>query len=141
VADPQMHQIGEAASRAGLSFRTVRYYEEVGLVVPSGRTEGGFRLYTDADIERLALVKQLKPLDFSLDDLRELLEARDRLAEDDLAAEERAALGARLGAFVDQATERCQTLRRELEQVEAVTATLVKEAKAVRRKVTAARRG
>jgi DNA-binding transcriptional MerR regulator len=43
---------------------------EVGLVLPSGRSDGGFRLYTDDDIERLQLVKHMTPLDFSLDPLR-----------------------------------------------------------------------
>jgi MerR family transcriptional regulator, copper efflux regulator len=140
VADPEMHQIGEAASRAGLSFRTVRYYEEVGLVIPSGRTEGGFRLYTDADIDRLLLVKQLKPLDFSLDDLRELLEARDGLAHSELDEGERAELASRLAGFADQASQRCEDLRGRLEQVESVAAALAKEAKVARRRAAAAQR-
>jgi MerR family transcriptional regulator, copper efflux regulator len=65
-----VHRIGEAAGRVGLSLRTVRYDEEIGFVVPSARTDGGFRLYTDADIDRLLMVKQLTPLDFSLDEVR-----------------------------------------------------------------------
>jgi MerR family transcriptional regulator, copper efflux regulator len=77
-----MHQIGEVAEAVGLSLRTIRYYEEVGVVPPSGRTAGGFRLYTDGDIERLLLVKQMKPLDFSLEEMRDLLQTRDRLAAD-----------------------------------------------------------
>ena len=74
-------QIGEVAERVGLSLRTIRYYEEIGLVSPSGRTEGGFRLYTDADIERLRLVKALKPVGMSLDTLGELMECVDLLRE------------------------------------------------------------
>jgi DNA-binding transcriptional MerR regulator len=58
-------QIGEVAERTALSLRTIRYYEEVGLVPPSARTQGGFRLYTEADVERLLLVKRMKPLEFS----------------------------------------------------------------------------
>lgn len=56
--DSEMHQIGEVAEAVGLSLRTIRYYEEVGVVPPWGRTAGGFRLYTDDDIERLRLVKR-----------------------------------------------------------------------------------
>ena len=131
VRDDGMHQIGQVAGQVGLSLRTVRYYEEVGLVVPSGRTEGGFRLYTDHDINRLVLVRQLKPLDFSLDELRSILMLRDQLAqESDPGA--CAQLADRLDAYADTAAERCDRLRAQLEQVEAVTATLRGEAAAVR---------
>lgn len=67
-------QIGEVAARTGLSLRTIRYDEEVGVVPPSARSTGGFRLYAESDVARLELVMQMKPLDFSLDDLRDLLE-------------------------------------------------------------------
>lgn len=66
-------QIGEVAERVGLSLRTVRYYEEVGLVVPVSRTPGGFRLYDEEAVERLALVRDLKPLGFSLEEIREIV--------------------------------------------------------------------
>lgn len=72
-------QIGEVAARVGLSLRTIRHWDEMGLVVPSERSAGGFRLYTEADIERLALVKTLKPLDFSLEQMRDLLDTMDGL--------------------------------------------------------------
>ena len=62
--------------------------EEVGLVVPSGRTEGGFRLYTDSDVSRLRLVKALKPIGMSLETLSELLAAVDDLARHSLGAVE-----------------------------------------------------
>ena len=75
------HQIGAVAERLDLSLRTIRYYEEIGLVTPSGRTEGGFRLYTDADVERLRLVKALKPVGMSLDMLGELTECVDVLRD------------------------------------------------------------
>ena len=78
-------QIGEVAESVGLSLRTIRYYEEIGLVTPSGRTEGGFRLYTDADVERLRLVKTLKPVGMSLDTLGELVECVDLLRDGDAA--------------------------------------------------------
>jgi DNA-binding transcriptional MerR regulator len=62
-------------------MRTVRYYEEFGLVAPSKRTTGGFRLYNEADVERLELIKQMKPLGFSLEEMRELLDLLDELAQ------------------------------------------------------------
>lgn len=86
--DEPRYQIGEAAERVGLSLRTVRYYEEVGLVQPSARSRGGFRLYSDADVARLRVLKGMKPLGLSLDEIRELMEAFD-------ATERPAGLGAR----------------------------------------------
>ena len=92
-----MLQIGEVADRIGLSLRTIRYYEEVGLAVPSARSEGGFRLYTEDDVERLRVIMQMKPLGFSLEEMRELLQVlddggpADRLAHSRQAAAERVA--------------------------------------------------
>lgn len=73
-------QIGEVAERTSLSLRTIRYYGEVGLAAPSMRSPGGFRLYTEADVARLLLIKRMKPLDFSLDEMADLLRIMDTLA-------------------------------------------------------------
>jgi DNA-binding transcriptional MerR regulator len=126
----RMHQIGHVAATVGLSLRTVRYYEEVGLVPPSGRTEGGFRLYTDEDIERLELVKQLKPLEFTLEELRELMDSRDRLLDDATPARERELLRERMEGYVALAKERCKRLREQLSAVESVTRRLERETQA-----------
>lgn len=73
-------QIGDVAERTGLSLRTVRHYEEVGLLPPAERSAGGFRLYDDAAVQRLLVVKQMKPLEFTLEEMRELLDHVDELA-------------------------------------------------------------
>lgn len=130
----QMHQIGHVASRVGLSLRTVRYYGEVGLAQPSGRTEGGFRLYTDEDIARLELIKQLKPLEFSLEELRDLLAVRDGLRRDDLEQAPRRALSDRLAGYVDVTRQRCELLRDQLAAAQAVTDRLEREVRAHRRR-------
>src|SRR5260221_14715966 len=71
-------QIGDAAERTGLTQRTLRYYEEKGLLKGPTRMEGGFRLYSDEDVDRLERIKELKDLlGFSLADIREMLEADD----------------------------------------------------------------
>jgi len=71
-------QIGEAAEQAGITQRTLRYYEEKGLLDPPSRMEGGFRLYTPEDIERVGRIRQLKELlGFSLAEIKEMLEADD----------------------------------------------------------------
>lgn len=49
-------KIGEVAERTGLSIRSLRHYDEVGVVSPSGKTPGGFRLYSERDVERILLV-------------------------------------------------------------------------------------
>jgi MerR family transcriptional regulator, copper efflux regulator len=70
-----MH-IGEVADRTRLSHRTIRYYDETGLL-PAGRTEGGFREYTEVDVERLLLIRTLKPLGFALEEMRDVLDLLD----------------------------------------------------------------
>ena len=72
-------QIGVVAERLGLSIRTLHHWEEVGLVTPSARSVGGFRLYTEDDIARLTIIRRMKPLGFSLDEMRELLDAFESL--------------------------------------------------------------
>lgn len=127
---PATHQIGEVAERVGLSLRTVRYYEEQGLVEPDSRTEGGFRLYTDHQIDRLLLIKQMKPLGFSLDEMRELLTARDQLGSPAATAAERRAATATVAAFAVATEERCAKLRRTLVDGEVFADELRAEAEA-----------
>lgn len=86
-----MH-IGEVAERTSLSLRTLRHYDEIGLVVPSSRTEGGFRLYTDEDVARIMIVRRMKPLGYSLDEMRAVLDIVDRLTRDPDSATARADL-------------------------------------------------
>jgi len=63
-----MH-IGEVAARTDLSLRSLRHWEEVGLLRPSGRSEGGFRLYTEADVDKILVIRRMKPLGFTLDEM------------------------------------------------------------------------
>lgn len=74
-------QIGEVAERTGLSVRTIRFYEESGLVVPSARSQGGFRLHTDGDVARLQRIRRLKPLEFTLEEMREVLGLLDEVTD------------------------------------------------------------
>lgn len=70
--------IEQVATRTGLTKRTLRYYEEVGLLLPTERTEGNYRQYSEADIQRIEHIKRLRDLlGFSLNDIREMLEAED----------------------------------------------------------------
>ncbi|MGB4861963.1 MAG: MerR family transcriptional regulator [Tepidiformaceae bacterium] len=78
IPTERFFQIGEAAERAGLTQRTLRYYEEKGLLEPPTRMDGGFRLYSSEDMERLERIRQLKELlGFSLAEVKEMVEAED----------------------------------------------------------------
>lgn len=111
-------QIGEVAERTDLSLRTIRHYEEVGLVTPSARSHGGFRLYTEGDIARLEQVKRMKPLGLSLPETRDLLGVLDQLGGADHAPADRHDLLDRLACYCTTADDRCVRLRTELESAE-----------------------
>lgn len=81
--------IGAVAERTELSLRTLRHYDEIGLVNPSERSEGGFRLYSEADVERILLIRRMKPLDFTLEQMRELLDITHEVAQPDAPLEAR----------------------------------------------------
>jgi DNA-binding transcriptional MerR regulator len=127
ISQAGMMQIGEVADRVGLSLRTVRYYEEMGLLSPEKRTEGGFRLYTDAHVDRLSLIKRVKPLGFTVQEMRQLLDARDALAERDSDDAERAR--ELLSGFAEAAARRCDALRAELESAETLARQLRRESR------------
>lgn len=129
-------QIGEVATRVGLSLRTLRHWDEVGLVVPSARSAGGFRLYTEPDVQRLILAKTLKPLDFTLEQTRELLATIDAVQADsgqDSGAT--ADLLARLAVLRTAADSRIETLRAQLRGLEMLSRELRRLATESRRRM------
>ena len=67
-------KIGDLARRTQLSVRTLHHYDQIGLLSPSERSEGGHRLYTEADIAHLQRILSLRALGFSLDEIRRCLE-------------------------------------------------------------------
>jgi MerR family transcriptional regulator, copper efflux regulator len=115
-------QIGQVAERTGLSLRTIRFYEESGLVVPTSRSEGGFRLYSADDVARLEVVKRMKPLGFSLEEMRELLTLLADLAA--ASGNDRPHLLDRLRVFHEAARLRVDALRAELAVAEDFAGTL-----------------
>ncbi|MET7275632.1 MULTISPECIES: MerR family transcriptional regulator [Streptomyces] len=117
-------QIGEVAARTELSLRTIRHYEETGLVIPSARSQGGFRLYTESDVARLMVIRRMKPLGFTLDEMRELLAATDRLDAGDVPTAERDELLGRVRRFEEAARRRAADLRTKLARAEEFAATL-----------------
>ena len=106
-----LFRIGEVADRVGLSLRTIRYYEEVGLVAPASRTAGGFRLYSEENVGRLAILKGMKPLGFSLSEVRELMSLLDRTTgTEELLPKEIADIVERLNDFSTKAADRVDYL-------------------------------
>ena len=103
------YRIEEVAARTGFTKRTLRYYEEIGLITPAGRSEGNYRLYSEADVARLQRIKRLK------DVLGSPLSSIKRLAE---VEETLDALGTELGGPLDpqQARPALLKARMELEQ-------------------------
>lgn len=83
--------IGQFAARAGVSPRTIRHYEKLGLLAKAQRSGSGYRLYAEADLDRLRQIRSLTSLGISLRDVSHLLEAGDpvRLVESQLALTER----------------------------------------------------
>jgi DNA-binding transcriptional MerR regulator len=120
-------QIGEVAEQVGLSLRTIRYYEEVGLVRPSARTTGGFRLYSELDVARLRLIRRMKPLDFSLEEMKDVLEVLDGLQDGDAPAAEREVLIGRLEMYREAANARVRALQEQLEVAEGFASDLRRE--------------
>lgn len=79
---PSSLRIGEAADQVGVSCRTLRYYEELGLLAPSQHSAGGARRYTEGDIDRLVRIRELQELlGFDLGEIGEILQGEDQLAD------------------------------------------------------------
>jgi DNA-binding transcriptional MerR regulator len=104
-----MH-IGELAERTGLSLRTIRHYDEVGLLPATARTDGGFRVYSEEDYERLTVIKQMKPLGFSLEEMAEILAI--------LSAGPAADESARLSDLLEKAVHQRDKMARNLAQAD-----------------------
>lgn len=107
-------QIGELAQRAGVTAPTIRYYEEVGVMPLPRRAHNGYRVYDEGDVERLRFITRARALDFSLEEIGEILELRERGKAP--CAYVLAQLDAKL-AEIEQRIENLVRLRSELQSV------------------------
>lgn len=121
-------QIGQVAARTELSIRTVRHYDDVGLVTPSVRSAGGFRLYSDADVDRLLVIRRMKPLGFTLAEMKDLLDALDVLAHSKSTAAERKVAVQCLREYRAKTDESSERLRQQLAYAEELTGLLAERA-------------
>ena len=74
IARGRLVAIGELSRRAGVNIETIRYYERIGLLAKPARSNGGYRLYGPADVQRLTFIRRSRELGFSLDEIRTLLD-------------------------------------------------------------------
>jgi len=124
AAAPKLLRIQEAAADVGLTTRSVRYYEEMGLLRPAARSEGDYRLYDPTDLERLRFIKGLRDdAGFSLAEIAQMLEdeaARERghaaLHASTDPAERKRLLCERLASFERQ----IETLERKIGRLQAM---------------------
>ena len=107
--------IEQVSARTGLTKRTLRYYEEVELLPPTGRTEGNYRRYSEEDIQRLERIKKLRDLlGFSLADIRELLHAEDERGQIKVAYQHETEAAAK----IDQLDRADELIRSQLHLIE-----------------------
>ena len=131
-------RIGEIAERTGVTARTIRYYEQLGLLPTAAREHGKHRLYDETDVERLRELKRLRDLlGLSLDELKAVIEyedARPRLRErfhaSDSSGERRQIVETALGAVEQQ----LPLVRRRLAELEQLEAELVDRRRRLRRR-------
>lgn len=106
---------GDMARLSDSTLRTVRFYEEAGILHPVQRTEGGHRLFPPAELDKLRLVTDLRAAGFALEEIREMLEAKHRAENGAVAA---ADVLTRLDHQITSMTERLELLKRLVEELE-----------------------
>ena len=112
-------RVGEVAERLEVSPRTVKYYEELGLVEPEERSRGGFRLYGEREMERLGRILKMKSMGYSLAAIREILAVRDTAQEADKMTVLRTATE-HLKGREREVSERILKMREDLGRAEAL---------------------
>lgn len=110
----ELKQIGQVARELGINPKTIRYYEEFGLIPRAQRTGSGYRIYEQVDVDRLAFILRARELDFSLDDIGEILALREQGEVPCLYVTE---LVEKQLAHIDAKIVALQQLQHELEEI------------------------
>ncbi|HLW59260.1 MAG TPA: MerR family transcriptional regulator [bacterium] len=131
------YQIGEVCQRTGLTQRTLHYYDEIGILVPTERLTGGQRLYSTADLERIGRIKNLKQLlGLSLSEIKRILDA-DEARERYLSAAQTDADPARRNKALESALrvteDQLQSVRGKVQQLGRLQRQLARQVRELRR--------
>ena len=106
--------VGQAADLAGLPVKTVRYYADIGLVEPLGRTAAGYRVYGEIEVSKLSFIRRARAFDFSIQDCRELL---DLFQDQDRSSRDVKSMALKRLVQIDEKLEELNKLRSELARV------------------------
>ncbi|EGR2797642.1 MULTISPECIES: Zn(2+)-responsive transcriptional regulator [Vibrio] len=110
-----MFQIGELAKRCGVSADTLRFYEKNQLILPAGRSESGYRLYSEENQKQVGFILKAKALGLSLEEIKELLEIKLEATEHS-CAEVKAITSAKL-ALIDEKIAQLSQIRQALKKI------------------------
>lgn len=119
---PALYRVGEVAEQLGLTLRTLKYYEELGLVAPQ-RTDSRYRLYTDADVQRLERIRRMRALGLSLRTIQTIFshpQERDAEGRQVLSSSSLQALGHDLSQQLQALSERITAAEKELRDARAL---------------------
>ena len=106
-----MLQVGEVSRKLGLNPQTLYFYERIGLIPSPHRTEAGYRLFSQEDVDRLAFITHTKSMGLSLDDIREILAAKEQKSPTCQAVHDSLLKKARV---IEETIQQLQILRDEL---------------------------
>ncbi|MBE4579446.1 zinc-responsive transcriptional regulator [Vibrio navarrensis] len=110
-----MFRIGELAKRCGVSADTLRFYEKNQLILPAGRSESGYRLYSEENQKQVGFILKAKALGLSLEEIKELLEIKLEATEHS-CAEVKAITSAKL-ALIDEKIAQLSQIRQALKKI------------------------
>ena len=110
--DRDLLQIGEFAQLAGSNLRTIRYYEELGLLTPASRSAGGFRYYKRGQLDRMVAIKRSQDLGLSLKEIAQSISGGESSGSERLAR-----VRAALAQQIALTESRMETMKKDLEEL------------------------
>jgi DNA-binding transcriptional MerR regulator len=132
-AGGEVYPIGDVADKVTLSLRTTRFYAEAGILPAVGEDGAGAPLYDHEAVDRLLLVKKMKPLGFALEEMRALIELRDEATRPEVSPERRAELLERLHTWITLGEEKLSSLEEQVRIAESFLGVLHDDAHRARR--------